>query len=264
MHAKSALVSNALPDQPPMSSLNLLIVLQESELLCLLSDWVCHCASERQHHLSQLLPLLKLSALPEERLSRQQLQACSGAHAVTLAQQLYRAAQACQHAQPALHQQRQWQQPQLQHANQQQAGSRRQAGPATADFSVTGQCLWGSSSRTAAENMCGVHRRGSDDANNCIVSSSHDVQHARSNNAAAPDGVIEAFAGSSSTTSMHNICEVLSVYEPEQIGAVVAQAWPGRQRGYQATSILVAGMSSSDLVLRTLQWNKQLRLCFMS
>jgi hypothetical protein len=62
---------------------------------------------------------------------------------------------------------------------------------------------------------------------------------ASSNNAAVPTSA-SCTAGSSSG-SMQSVCDVLCVYEPGQIGAVVAQAWPGRQRGHQPTSILVAG-----------------------
>lgn len=236
-----------------------------------MSDWVCQYPSERQRHLPHLLPLLKLSALPEEQLSQQQLQACSGPQAVCLAQQLHRAAQACQHVHPHQHQ-CQWQQ--MQGLTAQQQASRRQAGPPMADPSVAGQCLGGSSDGSAVTagdrvvHAADIHPHlmsaspgdGSSsqppawwgpeamfpDANNHSAGgvssgSSRDVLLACSNNAAVPGSTSAAVMSSSSSGGVQSEV-LLGLCEPGHIGAVVAQAWPGRQRGHQPTTILVAGV----------------------
>lgn len=245
---------------------------QESELLCFVSDWICQCPSERQHKLPQLLPLLKLSALPEEQLSQQQLQACNTPSAVNLAQQLYRAAQECHHVQPQHHPQHQqhWQAQAVQ--QQQVQGTKRQAGPPVADLSVAGRRLARSADGTAvaSSSLGSVGGSAAESAASCQSSrpagagsssswwgeaeagcgyennlstgnsgSSRDALLVCSNNAVMPAST-SCTAGSSSS-SMQSVCDVMSVYEPGQIGAVVAQAWPGRQRGHQPTSILMAG-----------------------
>jgi hypothetical protein len=166
-------------------------------------------------------------------------------------------------------QQQQWQQQQPQ--VQQQHVSRRQAGPPVADLSVAGQRLAGcragspeapdlldtsiapvssssgSGSSGSSSNPWWGEGRVSLDANNNSSgdgsgSSSREGLLACSNNAVP--GVSGSNAGSN---CMQGVCGVTGGWcGVERIGAVVAQAWPGRQRGYQPTSILVAGRWCAD------------------
>jgi len=244
-------------------------LLQESELLCFLADWVSHTPHDRQHSLPQLLPLLTLSALPREQLSQHQLQACSGPPAAALAQQLYQAAQACQASQPQQMQQhlqelQRWQQPQQHNRPQQQdqhqqlQAARRQAGQPMADAVVSGQRLTGGNpgplgapgSTACARDVAGAGAGAAtlqEDASFCWDSMrAVDVNNYNSTcspgEGAAGTLVCNNHAAAPASSSSSSGCTAaLSLCDARSIGAVVAQAWPGRQRGYQPTSIMVAG-----------------------
>jgi hypothetical protein len=166
---------------------------------------------------------------------------------------------------------------------QQGAGVRRQAGPAAADASVVGKCLAGSeeagvgagghaaaSASTAAgagaadaafvalqhtsSGTCwgtgAGHAAGSVDANNNsnspAGSHSQELPDAYSNNAAlqgSSSGGGCGSSGGSTGAALVSPCAVPEWCDAGRVGAVVVQAWPGRQRGQQLTAILVAGGS---------------------
>lgn len=182
--------------------------MQEGELLCLVSDWVSAAPQDRLQHLPQLLSLLQLPVLPQEPpLSQQQLTACTSPAAAQLASQLHSAAIQCQQ------QQQQGQlvsRAQLPHQQQQQ-------------YAAVAPC----SSRGSQ-----LHLSWPDPNNFAASSSSH------SSTSKTPCPV----STSSSSSSVWQHEWLYGAESLKGIGAVVVDAWPGRQRGYQATRLLIAGV----------------------
>eukprot|EP00878_Enallax_costatus_P014242 GHUV01014897.1.p1 GENE.GHUV01014897.1~~GHUV01014897.1.p1 ORF type:complete len:549 (+),score=161.79 GHUV01014897.1:230-1876(+) len=188
---------------------------QEGELLCFVSDWISANPQERLQHLPQLLSLLQLPVLPQEApLSQQQLNACTSPAAAQLAVQLHGAAAQCQ---------------QQQELRLSCTADRFSSSSSSRDSSAVVPCIdpnnWASSggsssipgpSPTSAALACSVSNSSSASGSVMCSSSSSECSTWLDEWLGSNDGV-------------------------RSIGAVVVEAWPGRQRGYQATKLLVAG-----------------------
>jgi hypothetical protein len=194
--------------------------------LCLVSDWVAAAPQDRLPLLHQLLPLLQLSLLPEEAPpSQQQLRACTTPAAAQLAKQLHQAAVQCQQQQGMQQQQQQGVNRAgeglgsadgrfLQHLQQQQQQG-LQAGDAAASSSA---------STAPADSLQEMRLHAS--AITTMDLNNHAISSNASPSAAEPSTPTWLDCSSNSSRG---------------IGAVVLEAWPGRQRGYQPTRLLVAG-----------------------
>jgi hypothetical protein len=242
---------------------------QETELLCLLADWVCACPMERSGQLAHLLPLLQLSVLPQEQLTQSQLASCASRQASALVQQLHSAARHCQgssstssapgtppqrrlHLEPSP---QQHQSPSKQRklmpaellGGCSDAGAGSSAGSAEASrrLAFASEQQPGTSSSSAMWWATGQLA----DANNHTCSS---VDEAPAATAGSSSPAVQppternpspALGASSSGSADIGSAEqpLWLLQEPGRVGAVLLEAWPGRQRGYQPSSILVAG-----------------------
>ncbi|KAF8064617.1 Klhl12 [Scenedesmus sp. PABB004] len=222
-------------------SCDALEVAQEAELLCLVSDWVAGSPAERLAHLHALLSSLQLSLLPQEApLSPQQLTACTHPGAASLAQTLHQAALQCQRtAAAAAHggggpagplraasgqpsspaEDAAFLQQLRQQQHQEGAAAARGDAPAHGSAAVAG-----GAGADAQQRPCWA------DPNNHTSTSAGSTPTA----AAAATAAGAAWPGQCGGGGDGDDCA-------RGVGAVLVEAWPGRQRGYQPTQLLVAG-----------------------
>lgn len=193
--------------------------------------------------LPELLALLQLSKLVEQpSLSQQQLAACGSPAAADLARQLYAAAAQCQEQlQP--HGSRMMA---AQQHYQLATGSSRQLLEAMAVDDGPDQEL-----RRHRQQQVGAQEQQQqllEECNPSSVSSVRSVSSTADMWQALHHGsdVAVSWDPSGSGCDVNNHTSggghtVAAAVVPQRVGAVVVQAWPGRQRGYQPRQLLVAG-----------------------
>eukprot|EP00879_Flechtneria_rotunda_P007896 GHRR01008273.1.p1 GENE.GHRR01008273.1~~GHRR01008273.1.p1 ORF type:complete len:683 (+),score=193.75 GHRR01008273.1:294-2342(+) len=242
---------------------------QESELLCLMADWVTAAPQNRLQQLPQLIAQLQLTSLTQQPLlSQQQLEGCVSAAAAQLAQQLHGAAHNCQqqqhrrqHQWPLQHQQQQQPcQQQQQLCQQQQQHTRpdqplrlpdtpqhkRHAGQQPEDAFAVAEVVQSPDEYTSSSTYTCCRRTSmreavdcDADVNNHVGTGSYSLTIPSGSSQGTCRGTLCSDNLSNTHGSVYGTTDAVAALG--DLSAVLQAVWPGRQRGYQPTRLIVAG-----------------------